>query len=117
MGLLSFLFDALKRGGGATKPIAVPQSPRLMTPSERKDWLARSKPEELRYGDWQSGSSSWISALRYNPIADFAQMRVKKGGKIYTFARMTFATFKQWFNDSSWGGYFNRNLKGRYSRY
>lgn len=88
-----------------------------MSPAERSAVLAQLKPEELRYGGWQGGHSSWIAGLRYNPVAGFGQMRVIKGGKVYTFARMAFATFKEWLTAPSWGVYFNRNLKGRYSRY
>jgi hypothetical protein len=117
MGLLSFLFDALRRGQSAAKPVSVPQSPRLMTPEERRQALERVIPESLKYGEWQSGSSSWIAALRYNPIADYAQMKVHRGGKVYTFARMSFEIFKAWFEAGSWGGFFNAALKGRYSRF
>lgn len=113
MGVLSWLFSSTPKAG----PQALQPDPvRLMTPDERQTLLGQRDPAEMRYNDWQSGKSSWISALRYNPIAGYAQMRVKKG-KIYTFGGMTFGMFVTWFSDSSWGGFFNRYLKGKYTQW
>src|SRR5690349_14511811 len=110
MGLLSFLFRAVRGQRGTAAPAQVPQATptmRLMSPAQRQQALERITPEELKYGEWRGGHSSWIAALRYNPIAVYGQMRVKKGGKVYTFARMTFAEFKAWIDASSWGKHFN----------
>jgi len=121
MGLLSFLFRAI-RGGGREAPAPASASPatttpRLLTPNERQALLSNANPEEMKYRDWQSGSSSWIAALRFNPVAGYAQMRVRRGGKIYTFGGMGFTTFRAWITAGSWGRFFNSYLKGRYTQW
>jgi hypothetical protein len=93
-------------------------TPQLMTPEQRQAALdAITVPEAMRYNDWQTGSSSWITALRYNPIANYAQMRTKSKGKVYTFGGMTFVTFLTWFKSGSWGKFFNNYLKGKYTQW
>lgn len=118
MGFFSRLFRALRGGGGAVRA-NVPQtiSPRLMTPAERQQVLAAIGPKESEYSRWQAAHSSWIANLRYNPVGVYGQMMVKRGNKVYTFAHMSFSTFKAWIESASKGKFFNQFLKGRYSRY
>lgn len=98
--------------------------PALLTPEEREALLAGATPEEMRYFDFQSVSSSWIDALRFNPLIPNAQMRLKHGSRslanpsgVYTFGGMTFDTFIVWYQAGSKGKFFNANLLGRYTEW
>lgn len=109
--------SAIGRFFGGSKPASQPiPAARLRGPEERQAEAKAADERTQKYRWWMSGRSSWIDALRFNPTSDFAQMRVKKGAKIYTFARMTLVVFEAWYKAGSWGSYFNRFLKGRYKR-
>lgn len=104
------------RAATAAKPTLIPQI-RLMTPQERQQVLNNIRPDELRYAGWRDANSSWIEKQNYNPIVPFGQMLVRRTKKIYTFGQMTLETYKAWVNSGSRGMFFNRYLRGRYSRW
>lgn len=122
MGLFgSLLARVTGRGGTPAGPgplMSAAGQPRPLSTDERKAILDGLSPggEESKYMDWQHGSSSWITALRFNPLIPRAQMQTKSG-KVYSFGGMTFTVFKAWLASSSWGEYFNRHLKGKYTQW
>lgn len=129
MGLLSRIARIAQRFGVGRGSAVVTQeaslagtvagmpTPKLMTAEERRQVLDQATPEQMRYTEWQTGRSSWIAALRFNPVAQFAQMKVKRYGKVYTFGGMSFDIFLGWLRSGSWGKYFNTWLKGRYTQW
>lgn len=109
-------FSAAQERAGQGSRVGFTQETRRveLETGERGD--ERQKPDAQAYGNWQTVNSSWIASLRYNRTGEFAQMMVRKRGRIYTFGGMLFATFYSWFNAPSKGRYFNKRLKGRYHR-
>jgi len=114
------LFGSLKAmiGGGAKAPsVSFSAGPAAVAQERQKKLDALSpgaQDESWAYREWQPVASSWIAALKYNPLGPTAYMRVKSG-KEYTFGEMDFATFKAWLLAPSKGKYFDKNLKGRYT--
>lgn len=132
MGLVSWLFRAVGRLLGNQKPNQgrmarerfesrraeeLLASPLMMTTQERQQKIDETEPEEMKYAGWRSVDSSWIKALNYNPLVPFAQMEVIRTGKIYTFGGMTLKKYKAWVNSGSKGTFFNRELKGQFTRW
>lgn len=122
MGLFSSILARI--GGGQSAPARTPgltiNPAAPMSSEDRKKLMdslsVKGQSEEWRYSDWQKVSSSWIDALRFNPLIPLAQMRVK-GGKVYSFGGMKFDVFKAWLLSGSKGAYFNAHLIGRYTQW
>lgn len=119
MNPLGWLFRAVSRAfgrPGVQQGTQIAQT-RITNQQERQQQIANIPQGVLAYAGWRNANSSWILDINYNPLVPFAQMRVKRTMKVYTFGGMTFTTYAAWVQADSKGSFFNRYLKGRYTRW
>lgn len=115
---MSFVSRLIGRFFGRRKAASLPAGAKVapMTQAQRSQKLdSPALPEESRFLDWQPVTSSFIVAIRFNPIMPAAQMKIR--GRVYTFGGMTFKMFKAWLLSPSKGVYFNKYLKGNYTEW